>query len=98
VKGATRLSAWDVVSSAWMIPVALVCGWGPLFGADLLIALGLGSGDTYSGIAMAWLRVALVCTLLAVLSFILQVVKLLVRATRRHSERSEFDNQNNKGA
>lgn len=80
-----ELTAWDILSSAWIIPMLLAIGWGPVFIIDAALAGRHSPHDksTLAGFAMAWMIVALLTTLLAGVSVVLQIAKLLHRLFRR---------------
>jgi hypothetical protein len=62
-------STFPLPASAWLIPVLLIVGWGPLFIADLVstdVGSGFGgaSGKSGAGFGMAWgLSATLFCML-----------------------------------
>jgi hypothetical protein len=78
-----RLRAWEVLSSAWMIPVLLFAAWAPVIAVSVLASLLPRHTDTFAGFVLAWTRVLIPCTVLAVLSCVIQIVKFLVRAAKR---------------
>ena len=69
--------------SAWMVPVLLVAGWGPLVLGDFV--LPAYSSDRMA-FGMAWMVPAMLFTFGAILSAIVQIVKLLLRLLERGRE------------
>src|SRR5260370_32909524 len=73
-----RTSIFPHPASALWAPALLIVGWSPLFVGDLLYP---PRGDGFGmGFAMAWgLDVMLPCTVLAAVSILIQLLRLLKR-------------------
>lgn len=74
----------------WLIPIALLVGWGPLFAADLVIRLfpWLNKETVGEGFVMPWgMGVTLPTTAAAVFLAIVQLFRLLIDRASGPAER-----------
>jgi len=84
-----RPSLQSVVSSPWMILVALIIGWGPQFIADVVRVLRPDLDAKYvpEVISVSWLGMTILFSAVAVVLAIMHGIFLIFRLFRRDAER-----------
>ena len=70
--------------SAWMIVVFLALAWGPLFIAEYVRVTRPDLSASYQpqSFAMQWMRVTVLCSVLAIIYSVIGIVRLVSRWTQ----------------
>ena len=76
---------WSVISSAWMIPLLVLVGWGPVFIAEAIRVSSPEANASYrpQSFAMQWVVITAASSILAAALSFVHVLRLAVVLFRR---------------
>jgi len=84
---------WKIVSSAWMIPLLIAIGWGPVMIAEAVRVSSPRADASYGpqSFAMHWILITVGCSVLAAVLVVLQSLRLVAFLVRKRGggERTE---------
>jgi hypothetical protein len=82
-----KAALWRVLSSAWMIVVLVIVGWGPIFIAEAVRRTSpeLDAGYRPQSFAMQWMLITVLCSVLAILLVLVHALRLLFGVLRRRT-------------